>query len=196
MRTSSVSKQVLLLSNRLTYNYDLEAVTKDVSFVPPVALRAGTVSKTALFLYREPPVISSYTVEAVGGYYMPPPSAIKTHSIGGTALLLSNAKVRSYVLEAIGSDGSFVTPGQIRSKSISLTALTIVPLSVADKRFSVEAVGFGSTPTPSRVYTLEAVSGLPYSAKSYNFVVEAVAQSTIEPPRPQTQIVWFTIGDP
>ena len=196
MQSSSLSKQVLLLANRVVQDYQIEAVTKDTSYVPPVALHVQSMSKTALFLFTEPTVNTDFTLEAIGSYYVPAPSAISAHSIGATALLLSNATLRNYQLEAIGSDGSFVRPGQIRTRSVAKTALVLAPLQAHTSGYALEALGRGVTPTPSTQYLLEAISGLPYSTPSSDFHLEAVGASTIDPPRPQTEIVWFTIGDP
>ena len=196
MQSSSVSKQVLLLANRVVANYELEAVAKDTSYVPPVGVQAGTVSKTALFLFTEPSVVSEFHLEAIASHYVPTPAAISSHSIGATALLLSNSTLRTYQLEAIGADGSFVVPGQIRQHALSKTALVLAPLGAHASRYGLEAIGYGTTPTPSSGYLLEAISGLPYSTPTSDFHLEAIAQSTIDPPIPQTRIVWFTVGDP
>lgn len=196
MQSSSVSKQVLLLANRVVSGYHVEAVGKDPSYSPPIGLQAGTMSKTALFLFTEPVTTFDFTLEAVASHYVPAPSAIAGRSIGATSLLLANAVLRNYQLEAVGADSSFRKPGEIRTRSVSATALVLSPLGATTRSYLIEAVGYGVTPTPSSRFILEAVSGLPYNTPIHGFTLEAVGESTISPPRDQTQIIWFTVGDP
>lgn len=196
VQSSSVSYQVLLLANRTVSNSVLEAVAKDNSYVPPVALQASVLSKTALFLYKEPSLVQNFTLEVIGDFYIPPPAHLNARNVSATALVFANTQLKSYAIEAIGSDSSYVVPGQIRTHSVSAYGLALAPLGATASRYMLEAVGYGFDPVPSRSYTIEAISGLPYSAFASNTTLEVVAESTISPPRPQTYGVWFTIGEP
>ena len=175
-------------------SYALEAIGQGV-YVAPGDVSARATSKQVLFSTSTQS--QNFLLEAIGkDTSFVVPGDTNARSASKQVLFGTTATASRYALEAIGRDNAFVVPGDVRARSASKQVLLIEPKSLLTSDYALEAIGYGTTPTPSSLYTLEAISGLPYSTPISNFALEAIAESTITPPRPQTVIVWFTVVDP
>lgn len=194
LRTRSASKQVMLQATPTVARYQLEAVARDTSFVMPRDTRSRSNAKTVLLAVT--PRVYGYQLEAVASAEAVLPGDLRSRANMKQVLLSSTPQVSKYQLEAVAEDAGFVIPGDTRMRSASKQVLVAPPKEINNSNYQLEAVGYGTTPTPSSLFTLEAVVGLPYNTPISNFTLEAIAESTITPPRPQTVIVWFTVVDP
>lgn len=194
VRSHSAAKQVLLQVTPQVRDYYIEAVAKDASFVMLPDLFARSAAKTVLLAVV--PRLYGYRLEAVASADAVLPGDVRTRSVAKQALFSATAQTSKYKLEAVAAHSGFVLPGDLRARSAAKQVVVAQPRSIHDSGYRLEAVGYGNLPTPSSLFTVEAVSGLPYSSPISNFTLEAVAESTITPPRPQTTVVWFTVIDP
>lgn len=194
VRAKAAAKQVLLQATPTVTRFQLEAVTRDTSFIMPRDLRARGGTKTVMLAVT--PRVYGYQLEAVGSAATVLPGDLRARSNTKQALLSATPQASQYMLEAVAEHSGFVIPGDTKLKAAAKQVLLGGPKDISNSDYRLEAVGYGNTPTPSSLFTLEAVVGLPYSTPIHNFTLEAIAESTITPPRPQTVAVWFTVVDP
>lgn len=174
--------------------YRLEAIGRGF-YTPPGDVKVRSTSKQVLMTTTTR--VSRLSVEIIGrdsSFVIP--GDLRLRSASKQVMFTTTPIVQGLTVEVIGADNSFVRPGDTRARSVSKQVLLAEPKTVQASQFSVETIGYRTTPTPSSDYTVEVISGLPYSVVSSNFILEVIAESSITPPRPQTTAVWFTVIDP